>query len=483
MGARFPSYILKDSSAGVEKIAQVTGLLPRQEPTHNRIKEGFVYRGYPRINSTTIANNREIDIIWENRQPDVEAALAELNATLRGHTVTFEVQAGGRKGQRIDFAAPEEARDRLPCGDEVPAYALLEWEVPRDFPEDWPEKACEPFDRFWRARAIRQKEIDESIARNAESVELVDRPYVDNSRVRVTGPFTVESLSPVRTPVVDEEGEPELRELAEAGPGYRYEGEVEERDFASFVLEQLKTAGVAQAHKEDRIRFTALEPWPGELVCAVGVFVDGETERRAGILVGPEFGTVTRADLVDAAREAAEAGFDVLVACAFSFDAQAADLQKLGKVPVLKARLNPELHMGELDTKKGANIAVVFGEPDIEIEQAEGDRIRVRIKGVDVFDPKSGEVRSEGPEGIACWFLDTDYSGESFFVRHAYFLGMNADPFKALKASLKAEIDEEAWQTLNREVSYPFPKPSTGRIAVKVINHLGDEVMRVMRVG
>ncbi len=482
MGARFPWYILRDAPEGQRKFAEITGKPPEDRPTHGRVSMGFVCETVPRITLRSIARNAEIDVIWEKWQPEVEAALTELNAALRGHPVPFEVRNGGRRGTRVDFTAPDDARHTLPCGDEVPGRALLEWEVPRDFPRDWPEKARGPFERFWEARIARQKEIDTSIERNAERIELVDRPYEDPSRIRVTGPFTVESLSPVRSAVAREDGEFELAGLQEAGPGHRYQGEVEPRDFAQFVLEQLRTAGVAQHHKEDRIRFDTLEPWPGELVCAEGRYTEGETARRAAIMIGPEYGTVSRADLVEAAREAAEAGFDVLIACAFAFEAQAADLQRVGKIPVLKAHLNPELHLGELKTEKTSAIAVVFGEPDVEIEELEDGRIRVRIKGVDIFDPRSGQVRSHDPKDIACWFVDTDYDGESFFVRQAYFPGMLADPFKALSETLKGEIDKEAWECLRRTESLPFPRPSTGRIAVKVINHLGDEAMRVFRV-
>ena len=132
------------------------------------------------------------------------------------------------------------------------------------------------------------------------------------------------------------------------------------------------------------------------------------------------------------------------------------------------------------NTGKG-NLFVIFGEPDITLLAAEGGRVRVKVNGVDVFDPNTGEVRSDGPDGIACWFIDTDYNEESFFVRHAYFLGAN-DPYGALKTTLKAEIDEGAWATLHSDISRTFEKPKSGRIAVKVINHLGDEVMKVFRV-
>ena len=252
------------------------------------------------------------------------------------------------------------------------------------------------------------------------------------------------------------------------------------------ILENLKTSGVQQAHKEDKITFTALTPWPGDLVCAEGRYIEGNaesgTEKRAAIFIGPEFGTVTRPDLVEAAREAGDADFDVLIACAFNYEAHATEFSKLGRIPVLKARMNADLHMSDdlKNTGKG-NLFVIFGEPDIDILPAEDGKVRVKVNGVDVFHPNTGEVRSDGADGIACWFIDTDYNEESFFVRHAYFLGAN-DPYSALKTTLKAEINEEAWATLNSDTSRAFQKPKSGRIAVKVINHLGDEVMKVFKV-
>ena len=201
------------------------------------------------------------------------------------------------------------------------------------------------------------------------------------------------------------------------------------------------------------------------------------------MFIGPEFGTASRADLVAAAREATEARFDVLIAAAFNYEAHAAELTRLGPLPILKAKISPDLHMaGELKNTGKGNLFVVFGEPDIDASRPlDGDEIQVRVKGVDVFDPNTGDIRSGDTKSIAAWFIDTDYNEESFFVRHAYFLGAN-DPYKALKTSLRAEIDEAAWETLYREVSRPFDRPSSGRIAVKVINHFGDEVMKVFRV-
>ena len=296
----------------------------------------------------------------------------------------------------------------------------------------------------------------------------------------MAGPFTVETISPHRTLSVNEEDEL-IDHAADAKLGYQ------KHDFVTMILDNLKTAGVQQAHKEDMITFSTVNPWPGNMVCAEGIYYDGnqdsETKRRAAIFVGPEFGTVHRPDLVGAAREAAEANFDILIACAFSYDAHSSELAKLGKVPILKARMNADLHMAaDLSNTGKGNLFVIFGEPDIDILDApSSDQVRVKINGVDVYHPATGDIRSDNTEGVACWFVDTDYNEESFFVRHAYFLGAS-DPYKALKTTLKSEINREAWETLRSDISRPFPKPSSGRIAVKVINHLGDEVMKVFRV-
>ena len=604
MGARYPYYLLADSHDGQIKEAEISGrwsVAGDQSPSHgnraegalatvyNDIRQGFVYERVPHITLKSIANNTEIDVIWEEWQETIQPLLAELS------------RATGRS-------------------------PLPEWEIPRDLPNEWPPEAATLHEQFWTARIARQKEIDASIAAKAAYEFLYDKPYEDKKKVRVAGPFTVESLSPHRLLGVDE-SDALIDNVAEAKLGYG-----EKQDFAEVILDNLKNAGVQQAHKEDRIYFSAMKPWPGDLVCAEGTYTDGSassiSDKRAGIFIGPEFGTVSRPDLVEAAREAADADFDVLIACAFNYDAHATEFNKVGRIPVLKARMNADLHMADdlKNTGKG-NLFVIFGEPDITVASGQwlvtskgrmvanyeyveelsgvgsleeinrlgrgglsalravsaggeirpnqpnaevsdldpsehrggsgatgdegvpavsGDRQRVigrdgdppgsgaaigdgdsgaghsgdepggrsrpdaqrskalaalkdlspadfplslttdhwsqvTVNGVDVFHPNSGEIRSDNADGIACWFVDTDYNEESFFVRHAYFLGAN-DPYKSLKTTLKAEINQEAWETLHSDTSRPFPKPSSGRIAVKVINHLGDEVMKVFRV-
>ncbi|MBT9611901.1 MAG: site-specific DNA-methyltransferase [Burkholderiales bacterium] len=438
MGARYPFYLLADSRDGQVKEGEITRSVPSSQPTRGNIRQGFVYERVPHVTLKSIANNAEIDVIWDKFQKTLEPLREQLNKAL------------GKQWH--------------------------EWEIPREADAKWPDAAKKLHTDWWSARIARQKEIDASIAAKAEHEYLYDKPYEDKKKVRVAGPFTVESLSPHRVLTVDENDEL-IDRAAQTEAGYG-----EERDFVQMILENLKTAGVQQAHKEDKINFTSLTPWPGDLVCAEGRYEDAGGEKRAAIFIGPEFGTVSRPDLVEAAREAGDAGFDVLIACAFNYDARSTEFDKLGRIPVLKARMNADLHMADdlKNTGKG-NLFVIFGEPDIDIIEAEAGQVRVKVNGVDVFHPNTGEVRSDGAEGIACWFIDTDYNEESFFVRHAYFLGAN-DPYKALKTTLKAEINEEAWASLNSDTSRPFDKPKSGRIAVKVINHLGDEVMKVFKV-
>ncbi len=517
MGARYPYYLLADSPEGQRKEASLAGKAPSEAPAHGNVRHGFVYERVPHITLKSIANNAEIDVIWEKHQQKLEPLRRKLNEAMKQGWEEWEVPRHAedpwnpaaqalfsRLRAELEQGRPDtsHAQRRPPSTFEIgdgPTHDVpraqqllrdLNANLKRSYTLDtlparpadsWPEAPTALHAQWWEQRIARQREIDASIAAKADYEYLYDRPCEDRNVVRVAGPFTVDSLSPHRVLAVDEDDEL-IERAAEPHAPYGEAG-----DFASVILEQLKVAGVQQAHKDDRITFNALAPWPGRMICGEGRYVqDGEgREQRAGVFVGPEFGTVSRPDLVTAAREAADADFDVLITCAFNYDAHSSEFDKLGRIPVLKARMNADLHMAEdlKNTGKG-NLFVIFGEPDIDVLPAEGDdegRIRVRINGVDVFHPNTGEVRSDGPDGIACWFIDTDYNEESFFVRHAYFLGAN-DPYKALKTTLKAEIDPDAWATLHSDLSRPFDKPTSGRIAVKVINHLGDEVMKVFRV-
>ena len=302
---------------------------------------------------------------------------------------------------------------------------------------------------------------------------------LDLRLVRVAGPFTVESLSPHR--VVADGPEDLIDPPAPIEDSGR---------FVETILDNLRSSGVDNRVKGERLRFETLDPFPGRFLQATGTFREGQIDRRVAVAIGPQYGTVGP-DLV---REAAlEAGgyFDVLVVCGFAFDARADEetgkAMRFGKLTVLTARMNPDLAMADelLKKTRSGNLFTIFGQPDIDIRPAAGadGQLQVEIHGLDVYDPTTGVVRSDSTDDIACWFIDTAYDDQQFFVRHAYFLGAD-DPYDKLKLkrALRADIDEAAWASLNSTVSRPFPRPSSGRIAVKVINHYGDEILKVYGV-
>ncbi len=333
-----------------------------------------------------------------------------------------------------------------------------------------------------------EEELRAAIVRHSTSEILYDRPLTDSRRVRVSGPFTVESLSPHRN------------RSASAETRLRGASDDSIADFVGTILENLRESGIQNGMRAERLEFELVEPHAGIHVQAVGSreAPGSDGVGRAGICIGPQYGTVGAAFVKDAAREAGrDKSLDLLCILAFAFDPQVlnsdeeyiaanesfdvAGMRSLGRVPVLLVRMNSDLLMGQqLAAKAGGNLFTTFGEPDIHIA-VYGENVTVELRGVDVYDPNTGVVRSDRTDKVALWVIDTDYDGESFFVRHCYFTG-GQDPYKRLKTALQADINEEAWKSLYSTVSRPFPKPSTGSIAVKVINDYGDEVVKVYKV-
>jgi adenine-specific DNA-methyltransferase len=319
-------------------------------------------------------------------------------------------------------------------------------------------------------------EIDAAIARHAESETLYDQPHHDNKVVRVTGPFTVESLSPHRVISTEvDRTESEAAAAKGAGPG----------QFEAMILDNLRKAGVQNTVKDERLKFESLETFAGVYIHGDGTYEENGQTRRAAVCIGPEHGTVGKELVQDAAKEAVKGvGFDLLVVCGFAFDPYVSEeAKRYGRLRVLPAKINPDLQMGDEFLKKtgAGNLFMVFGEPDIDIKKQPGGKLIMQINGVDVYDPTTGQVRSNSTGDIACWFIDTDYNEECFFVRHAYFCGGD-EPYERLRRALKADVDEAAWSSLYSTVSRPFDPPKTGKIAVKVINHYGDEVLKVYQL-
>jgi len=450
MAARYPYYLLADTPAGRQKLAEISGqaagaaAAPVTSAPPN-VKAGFVYEQVPHITLRDIANNEEIDLIHERYQPYLEERRAWLNATL------------GVNWQEWEMPSPQTP---LPQGEGLEAG--LKAEVQRVLAE------------YWTARRERQRQIDESIQRNSARETLYDRPYEDKRKVRVAGPFSVESLSPHR--ILD----PGMAEAATRQP--QAEGRA---SYEQMVLDNLRTAGVQNTRREERLLFDTLEPYAGEWLQARGTFTESDgTQRRVAVSIGSEHGTVTARQIQSAAKEAVRGeGSDVLLVCGFAFDAHASEESKrYGHLIVQIVRMNSDLMMGSvLKQTDRANLFMIFGEPDIELEAQADGQLVIEIKGLDIYDPTTGQIRNSSKEDIACWFVDTDYNEEAFFVRQAYFLG-NDEAYDNLKRALRAEVDESAWEVLYSPRSLPFARPESGHVAVKVINHYGDEVLKVYKV-
>ncbi|MBI4378965.1 MAG: site-specific DNA-methyltransferase [Nitrospinae bacterium] len=434
MSAKYPYYLLSDSQEGLEKESELSF------SSHSR----------------------------ENGNPETK----KLDARLRTSGMTIKIEGDIRKG----FVYKQ-----------VPHITLKSIANNPDIKE-----------------GMSREEINAAISKHADTEILYDQPYTDNKRIRVAGPFTVESLSPHRILSSDEE-RPKSERSPEKTSGHG--------QFETMILENLKKAGVQNSIKNERLKFDRLEPFAGLYIQDEGEYTEGGKSKRVAVCIGPEHGTVSPELVKEAAKETLKGvGFDLLIVCGFAFDPHANEVAKqfapepskkskdpvvaesmrqYGKLTVLLARMNPDLAMGdELLKKTGAgNLFMIFGEPDIRIEKQppqppfyKGEFITVEIKGLDVYDPTTGQIRSHSTNDIACWFIDTDYNEESFFVRNAYFSGAD-EPYEKLKKALKSEIDESAWSTVYSTKSRPFPMPKTGKIAIKVINHYGDEVLKVYDVG
>jgi len=418
-----------------------------------------------------------------------------LDPTCGSGTTAYIAEQWGRRWITIDTSrvALTLTRQRIMSA-RYPYYSLVDPEqVRQGFDYERVERitlgaiANNPDIREGMTRA----EIDAAVKRHAEFVKLYDRPTEDKTKLRVSGPFTVESLSPHRSVSFDE---------AESLRGGEDEAAA---GFEEMILANLRRAGIQNGRRAERIEFESLEQYPGTYVQAIGDRKDdAESTSRVAIALGPQYGTVSPGFIKQAAKEAmADDSVDLLCVLGFAFDPQATGVteadgvtvveefasvegeRKLGRIQVLLVRMNADLLMGEDLKKTGSgNLFTVFGEPDLEVRPTDGGKFIAEIRGVDVYDPTTGDVRASTTDQIALWMIDTDYNGESFFVRHAYFTGGN-DPFKQLRTTLKSDIDPDAWAALYRTESLPFDPPSTGKIAVKVINDYGDEVMKVLEVG
>lgn len=416
MTAKYPYYCLEDAED---------------------IKKGFIYKVAAEINLTDMANNSEIDDIHAKYAEKLDPLRAEMNCLIEQN--------------------------------------WEEWEVPIETNSEWNAELQNMHQGWLSLKKERQREMDASTALCGKNETFYDDPYEDKKQVRVTGPFTVESLSP---PFALNLSEAEDTTPTPLSPEIS-------QNYYRHILEHIKTAGLQNRSKGYDITFDWLEEFPGEWLHAEGACTNdnGKTQSIA-ISIGPQYDTVGRQWINESAKEAARRtpNFDLLIVVGFNFAGYTAgEDMRMGSLAILPIKMSHELMVRELKNTGEGNLFIVFGEPDVDIVDHKDGTLSVKLLGVDVYDPKSGLIRSNTPEDIACWFIDTSYTGEAFFVRHAYFTGTN-EPYKQLQRALNSEIDEEMWEALYRTESLPFPKPETGKIGVKVINHHGDEVMKEYRV-
>lgn len=438
---------------------------------------GFIYKTVPHITLKSIANNPEIDTIYDDMHPAIEHALSDLNQTLNGQPLKLKITEGGRKGSKINFAAPDSETVELPSGENVKVNALLEWEVPFDYPDDWPESAKSYFDVFHTARRAMQKKMDASIAAHAGQEVLYDQPEISKNKLRITGPFTVEAVPFATVLGLDEAEQPKEADaaIARSGATSRH----------SLWREELLKAGI-RGKGGQQMKLQDLEILPDtHYIDAVGTLI--ETGERVAVSFGPEHAALEQRQVEIAMREAGEL-FPLpklLVFCAFTFDPEAAkDIDNIKGIQALKVQMNTDLLTEDLKKGRASNESFwLMGQPDVELHKLKDGSLQVEVHGFDYFDTKTGELKSGGKKNIAMWQLDTDYDNRSLFPRQVFFpMAGKKDGWNRLKKDIRAELNDDLLESFHGTKSLPFEVGDNRCIAVKIVDDRGIESLKVIRL-
>ena len=446
---------------------------------HEGLKGGFIYKTVPHVTLKSIANNPEIDEIYKERHPEVVAALDQINEKLRkSPPAPFSVPEGGRKGKEIDFQAAANKTMDLPSGEKALVGALLEWEVPFDFPEDWPAAARPAFDAFHEARQVMQRQMDASIAAHADQEVLYDQPAVARDKLRITGPFSVEAVPFPSVLSLDETRQPEEADVAIARSG-------ESSRQHQWRDELLKTG--IRGKNGQMLKFASLETLPDtRYLHATGNLA--ETNERVVVSFGPEHGALEQRQVEMAMREAGELfpRPKMIVFTAFVFDPEAAkDIDQTKGIVALKAQMNTDLLTEDLKKARVSNQSFwLMGQPDVEVRERKDGLYEVEVHGFDYFDTAKGDLVSGGKSKIALWLLDTDYDERSLFPRQVFFPMAGAkDGWFKLRKDIRAELDESRLQEFHGTVSLPFAAGENRKVAVKVVDDRGIESLKILRLG
>jgi adenine-specific DNA-methyltransferase len=446
---------------------------------HEGLKGGFIYKTVPHVTLKSIANNPEIDEIYQERHPEVVATLDGLNQALRkAPPAPFAVTEGGRKGKEIDFKAAANKTMDLPSGEKAPVGALLEWEVPFDFPADWPAAARPAFDAFHEARQAMQRQMDASIAAHADQEVLYDQPAVARDKLRITGPFSVEAVPFPSVLSLDETRQPEEADVAIARSG-------ESSRQHQWRDELLKTG--IRGKNGQMLKFASLETLPDtRYLHATGNLAD--TNERVVVSFGPEHGALEQRQVEMAMREAGELfpRPKMIVFTAFVFDPEAAkDIDQTKGIVALKAQMNTDLLTEDLKKGRVSNQSFwLMGQPDVEVRERKDGLYEVEVHGFDYFDTAKGDLVSGGKSKIALWLLDTDYDERSLFPHQVFFPMAGAkDGWFKLRKDIRAELDESRLQEFHGTVSLPFAAGENRKVAVKVVDDRGIESLKILRLG
>jgi len=402
------------------------------------LKAGFDYKTVPHVTLKSIANNPEIDTIYEQDHPKIEQALSELNKTLK--------------------------------------KKLQEWEVPFDFPDDWPETAKKSFDEFHAVRQAMQKRMDASIAADADQEILYDQPRVDKSRVRVTGPFSVEAVPFATVLSLDEMEAPTNADVTVARSG-------ESARQHEWKDELLKTG--VRGKGGQKIEFAEIETLPGtRYLHAVGM--DKESGDRIAVSFGPEFAPLEQRQVALALEEAGllKPKVKMVLFAAFTFDPEAAkdiDETNWPGVTVLKVQMNTDLLTDDLKKNRASNESFwLMGQPDVSVTKTKAGW-QVEMHGFDYYNTRKGEIESGGKDKVAMWLLDTDYDGRSLFPSQVFFpMAGEKDGWARLAKALNAQIDEDRIEAYRGTVSLPFQAGKYNRAALKIIDDRGIESLKII---
>ena len=443
---------------------------------HEGLKGGFIYKTVPHVTLKSIANNPEIDTIYARQHPGIVAALAAFNAALalQPPANLFTVTEGARKGQKLTVGQK--------------GVALLEWEVPFDFPEDWPTEAQPLFAAFYTARQKMQAEMDRSIAAQADNETLYDQPEKTKNKLRVTGPFTVEAV-PFPTVLSLEEQTIKERQGLEANLADMSVARSGNTSRQHQWRDELLKAGI-RGKGGQMLQFSELEVLPGAACLhASGHLDSGE---RVVISFGPEHGALEPRQVDHALNEAQtlRPSAKYVIFCAFNFDPEAAkdiDETNWPGVTLLKAQMNTDLLTEDLkkaSSKSTTNQSFwLMGQPDVHLTALQNGLWQVEVNGFDYFDTAKGELVSGGKTKSAAWSLDTDYDGRSLFPHQFFFPMAGKDEgWMKLKKDIRAELDEDLLKHFVGTVSLPFEAGVNRAVAVKIVDDRGIESLKVMKL-